>query len=550
MFKSKKAQNAAGPAVGIDISGSYLSIIEMVQATDSISVKNFDVLEMAHGASKEETILQTINFLKEAFSRVQSKDPKVYCVLSGSEVVIRRVSLRKMRPKDLREAIKWEIKSHVPFPIDNAVINFRPIGQDQDKASAKQELLVTVVQQRAIDETRSVFEAAGIKLDGITVAPFAVWEVLREAGVLQKDKTTSLMNIGSDTTKISFFRGDMLEFYRELPLAGNSFTKAMIGQFVADKWQMNMDYAQAEKTKRLYGIPDQASEETTPEGIPLSHIYQVIRPALRRFINEVARSFGYYKEQFGRETVDRVLISGGASKMKNIEKVLGPELESTIERLDTLVKAVPAKPEDEERFKDCLPHLMIALGAALSRCRDIDLLKEGRQSAAEGLPFGLDRLIGSLNESGPANRSLVLASSAGLLVVLLAAVYINMSIDSSISYCKRILDEKKVILANIKVLSEKKLVLTGVEKSRSPVRLMIAELTNLLPRGVLLETLSFSGASRGLQVTGTCRDIDSSGMLLKNIERSPMFGGASLVEAKRTGDGKQYDFRITFRSDM
>jgi len=543
MFGFGKKTAAAESTIGVDISGNVINIIEIKHDSSKITVENFSSIEIPQDLQKEQIDDFVISTLKQTFSSIKLKKQDIFSILSGSEVVIRRIQIHKMGKKDLTEAIKWELKSHLPFPIEAAVINYTLLEEIKAKDTTKLELLVAAVHKESVEKTRSRFEEAGIHLDGISIAPFAAWNLLKKTGLLQKNRTTALINIGSETTKITFFNGENIEFYREVSLGGIHFTKAMIGLFVSDKWQMNLNYEQAEEVKRKYGVPEENTEETTEDGVPLKQIYQVLRPTLRRFLNEVSRSFSYYKEQFAKTSVDKVFVSGGSSKLKNIETHLSSELGLNVEKLENFLKFEKGKNiTNETLLLETLPHMAIAIGTALSQAKEMNFIGTS-QKRKLGLndPSSAKSPLPQLNLSTKAYIALGLSGAVAYLAFLAT---MNISLNNGIANYRSLLDEKKALLSNLKVLSEKQAILSKIEGQKTPIRVALTELTNLMPANSYLDTFTFNNSSKNISISGNSADMNSVGDLLKKVEGSAFFSDTSLSEARRSADKKTVDFSM------
>ncbi len=531
-------------AVGVSISAHIINITELKREGDRNIIESYSSIDIPVNLEKANVDAFIIDSLKKHFSSLKSRKDGVFSIISGSEVIIRRMQIPKIGKKELLEAIKWEIKTHIPFPVETAVINYSVLDEIKTKEITKLDLLVAVVQKSSVDRTRGLFEKAGIRLEGLSIAPFAVWNLLKGTSILKKDKRTAFIDVGSENTKIFFFDGENLEFYRELPIGGIHFTKTMIGLFVSDKWQMNLNYEQAEAMKRRYGIPEENTQDLTEDGLPLKQIYQVMRPTLRRFLNEVSRSFGYYKEQFSKVSIDRVILAGGASKMKNIDSHLSSELGISIEKIEGLIKVEKGPSvKDGDLLLQTIPHIAIAMGAALSQAKEMNFIGKSHAHLGHGEKDGTKQLFSQI----ALPKNFYSAAVISAFVIYIAAVAaMNVSLNNRISSYRQLINEQKTLLANLKVLSEKQMILSKIEKQKVPLRPAIAELTNLLPKNAFLDILSYSNASKVFSISGISADMYLVGDLLKKIESSGFFSDTALIEARKTTDKRSVGFSMNF----
>ena len=530
---SKKQKNL----VGLDVSGGYVRLSELKLDEKGVTLENYVVSNIPAAKEKEDKNSVTIRVLKEAFLKLSSNKKDVFAVISGPDVSIRKIFLPKLSGKDLAEAIKWETKTHFPFPVDKVVIDHHIIGKAQDKGSEKLDTWIVAAQKDLIAQNNIIFEKAGINLSGISVPPFAAWNLLKTENQLKENTITVFISIGSDITGISIFNGQTLEFYREISIAGNNITNAMVGLFVADNWQMNINYEQAEIIKKQYGIPAEGTEEKSSDGVPLSNILQIIKPVLRRFLNDVLRSFDYYKEQYNRDKIDRVIISGGSSKLLNLAYYLSSGLGIKVEPLTKLHNIKLGSKIDVKKAAEDLPHLSTSIGLALSKALEINLITKKKETFRFSLP--------ATSAKVPA------LTGAALLVVFFAvSVFTGYQMNKNIGYYSSQLEEKKVLLSDLKILSERRAILAKIEKEQVPLRSVLAELTNILPPGVVLNSFAFINASKDLTISGSAPSVNAIGALLKNVEASAMFSKTVLIEAKKSPAGTDDTFSMTFAVDI
>jgi len=310
---------------------------------------------------------------------------------------------------------------------------------------------------------------------------------------------------------------------------------------VADEWQLNLSYEQAEEIKIKYGIPAEGTTEKTKDGIPLIHILEMISPTLRRLKNEILRSFDYYKDQFREEKIDKVLLTGGSSKLKGLDAYLSDALGITVEILEPLknIEMDGSLKPKEEKLNECLPRLSLSIGLALGKAIMINFLRV-LHPPKKGL-----QLPGFLSKIQLPARSLV-AIGVGILAL---AIGFNVYLTSRRDMYRRQLQDKQVILADIKALHERKNVLSDIARKETHVRSMLVQLTKTFPSGITLTNLIYDNGKKQIWLTGTAAYTGLVGKLIKNLEDSGYFRDVKLLEIKqmKTTSGKS---DITFRTTL
>lgn len=173
---------------------------------------------------------------------------KVVASVGGdTDVVVRIIEVPKMTGKELEEAIQWELERQAPFPVDQAVYDYRPIERDDTPADAQNmEILLAVAQEEMVDAHVETLLAAKLTPLSVDVEPLAISRALVDAGGdALADQTVANIHIGASSTSILIVRKGLLAFVRTIPTAGTALTAA-IRQNMAESDQ------QAEEIKRLF----------------------------------------------------------------------------------------------------------------------------------------------------------------------------------------------------------------------------------------------------------------------------------------------------------
>lgn len=173
---------------------------------------------------------------------------KVVASVGGdTDVVVRIIEVPKMTGKELEEAIQWELERQAPFPVDQAVYDYRPIERDDTPADAQNmEILLAVAQEEMVDAHVETMMAAKLTPLAVDVEPLAIARALVDAGGdALADQTIVNVHIGASSTSILVVRKGLLAFVRTIPTAGSALTSAI-------RQNMAESERQAEEIKRLF----------------------------------------------------------------------------------------------------------------------------------------------------------------------------------------------------------------------------------------------------------------------------------------------------------
>ena len=290
---------------------------------------------------------------------------------------------------------------------------------------------------------------------------------------------------------------------------------------------------------------DRTALRKTSGGIELAHINEVIRPVLRQFLNEVSRSFDYYRDHFHDAGISKVILSGGGAKMKGLEKFLSDGLNLPVETINPL-QGIYFDPQqvDTILIRDAALRLAAAISLAAGKAGTINFHKAKAPSAFSQID------LGPLNEY----VQKIKISQAGwvgtVVVVLLLILLYYWNLESTIGRYKEEVQSKKAVMNDLKSLAQRREVIEQIKELRTDIRSTLFRLTEIIPQGVFFTTLDYDNNAKGFVSNGTASQSINVGTFLKNIEDSPYFSNPVLKNIKRASEDEAANmtYEIDFKT--
>ena len=150
--------------------------------------------------------------------------------VGNQRVVVREIALPLLPEKELRASLGFQVQEFIPMAVDEAVLDYDPIGEfEQDDRTMLRMLLVAA--QRSMVET-VVAAATGAKLEpvGLDLVPFALVRSVGTTGVgmdLEEEGDEAVIDIGAHVTNIVVHARGTVRFVRILPSGGRDVTIAI-----------------------------------------------------------------------------------------------------------------------------------------------------------------------------------------------------------------------------------------------------------------------------------------------------------------------------------
>ena len=543
-------------AVGLDVGTTAIKLVELKPRPHAFEITRFGHRLIPPEAQEDDARISEL--IRELAEEVGLKGAGVYVAVSGQNVVIRRSALPKMPLNELVEAIKWDIREEVLFPLEGAAVDFHITGETVQAGGPFYELLAVVAEEAVIQREVRIIQEAGLRILGITAFPIALWDYDHKLEAIGPGEVTSFIDMGAERTRVYFASENDLLFFREIPSGGQNVTEALMEPFdLPGGGRVVLEEERAEQIKKEVGFPPEDAPGTTSEGIPLADVHERMLTVLNKQAEEIYRSLEYFKNLFKRDDITRINVSGGACGLKGIHEFFSQMLELKINQFNPLLQSQPpvsGVPEEEAHLLG--PSLTAAAGLALGRCDKINLLPESLRPSLK-------------------KQLIRLAQAAALPLVLAGLFFYSQALRQDVAARQAVYQKKLAERAQLQQalqrlkspqqelarleITRTKLQRTigdmpvGAEVSFDLARLL-QELTRVLPANVSLEKLIYdtrgdSGDEdeepiEGLEIRGQVfgdkvETLAGLEQLMENLGRSPLFSRVTLLETREL-NGQTY----------
>ncbi|MFT4579946.1 MAG: type IV pilus assembly protein PilM [Nitrospinales bacterium] len=372
-------QKPGQKSIGLDIGFHEIKIVELFRTEKGFQITKFAIKEIpASILQQKDRAALLADLIKKMFADAKIKGRQVYLSITGHNVVIRNATLPKMPDAELADAAKWNAKEDVLFDLEKAVIDNYIMAESEKEGATFYEMLSVIVREDVIDFLVSIAKGAGLQPKGVTVVPIALWDYDAALNEIAPGTVTSYLDMGSERTRIYFVCDGQILFSREIPNGGKNLTASLVGEYeLEDGKTAVVDAVRAEQIKKTFGFPAEDADGKTEEGIALSLIREKLEVILTKQITEMDRSIEYFKNQYRKDTVDRLILSGGGVGLSGLYQFLKENLDLEIDRCNPFFQA---DTEDESISKENMklygPSLTAAAGLALGQCDKINILPD------------------------------------------------------------------------------------------------------------------------------------------------------------------------------
>jgi type IV pilus assembly protein PilM len=344
--------------IGLDIGSSAVKAVELKPTGKGFRVSAYGEEPVPPDAIVDGAIIDAgavAEAIRQVFERNKAFKGKDVCAsLSGNAVIVKKITLPVMTESELDESIYWEAEQYIPFDIQDVNLDYQILdaGTGPDSRGSMEVLLVAAKKEKIGDYT-GVIAQAGRTPVIVDVDAFALQNAFDVNYGLDPGQVTVLLNAGASAININILQGEQSMFTRDISIGGNAYTEAV-------QKELDLPHESAEQLKKGIPVDGASFEEAQP----------VLRAVTENVLLEVQKTFDFFKATASSDRIDRIMLSGGASRVVGFREMLHERFNAPVEEFDPFRTIVwdPAK-----LGREAVEHAStaaVAVGLALRKVND------------------------------------------------------------------------------------------------------------------------------------------------------------------------------------
>lgn len=335
--------------VGLSIGSSSIKLVELEKSGSGWRLRHFGMIQLPEDAISNREIANSIavvECLKSLVGQINLGSKNVCSSLSGTSVIIKRLSLESKNMKDFQDEVFWEAEQYIPFDISEVFMDYHLLSPP--KTNPK-DVLIVAVKRVVLESYMSAIEDAGLKPKVIDVDYFALQSIHELNYPTGHNDAVAIVDIGASATKMVVVQNGVPIFTKDATLGGMHLT-AEIQQ------RLGLSFADAEtlKTGDPAGLPAEVSE--------LMHVMA------ENFAGEIKRSIDFHNASSSGVPIAAILLTGGSAKVPGVSKIVEEQTGLPTQIMNPF-NAIEYDPQvfTPEYIQSIAPLAAVPLGLALRR---------------------------------------------------------------------------------------------------------------------------------------------------------------------------------------
>jgi type IV pilus assembly protein PilM len=223
-----------------------------------------------------------------------------------------------MTENELAESIYWEAEQYIPFDIQDVNLDYQILdpGTGANSRGSMDVLLVAAKKEKIADYTNVIAQSGRTPVI-VDVDAFALQNAFEVNYGLEAGRIVVLLNAGASAININILQGDQSVFTRDISMGGNAYTEAV-------QKELDLPFESAEQLKKGIPVDGATFEEAQP----------VLHAVTENVLLEIQKTFDFFKASASTDQIDRIMLSGGASRVDGFHEMVQERFNAPVEDFD------------------------------------------------------------------------------------------------------------------------------------------------------------------------------------------------------------------------
>ncbi|HQR17726.1 MAG TPA: type IV pilus assembly protein PilM [Gemmatimonadales bacterium] len=333
--------------VALDIGSGLIKLVVIDHGSGEPVLTKVAFTSVVDGAIVEGEVMDpgiVADAVRGLLSSAGVKAKKVVTAVGGRDVIIKKISMDRMKEGDAREQIRWEAEQHVPFDMDNVELDFQIL--DPDGEGLQMAVLLVAAKRELVETKQTLLSDVGLEASVIDVDAFALHNAFELNYPDAMRGVVGLVNIGHETTNVNILDEGVPVLTRDIMIGTRRFREDL-------QRERNMSADEADQLLRGFERNEALEPLLASRGEELA--VGIERAAA--FLQSSSRS---------ASGLARIYTSGGGSRIPGLNRILADRLRLPVQTANPLERLQVADGVfDTMSLDEVAPLLMLPVGLAL-----------------------------------------------------------------------------------------------------------------------------------------------------------------------------------------
>ncbi len=159
--------------------------------------------------------------IRQTLEATGVKTKQLVAAVGGRDVIVKKISIERVKDAQARELMRWEAEQHVPFDMESVELDFQILDPDAD--GLEMSVLLVAAKRELVEAKRHLITDAGFSPTVIDVDAFALHNAFEANHPDAMSGTVALLNIGNEATNLNILDEGVPILTRDLTVGTRRF---------------------------------------------------------------------------------------------------------------------------------------------------------------------------------------------------------------------------------------------------------------------------------------------------------------------------------------
>ncbi len=347
--------------IGLDIGFDRLNLVQMQSKADGVQLRAIASIPFK---SSREALLSNPKELKlllnQAFATHPFKGRKVVSCLPAEHIKIITIAYKPLDGQTEDEAVVVELRERYKSELDNLVVDFMSLRQEETDAS-KRDALVALAPRDKVLAYLDLLTEAGLSVEALDIGPAALTRLVCHTGAkLVPDfpnlPNVLLINFGTESSFLTIIWGRRLMLDRPVEFSEHR---------IFSRLKQALDMPEDLMISLLYDENTSARNNQSYSLEVKKMVTDILTPEINLLLQEINKTLVYMASKTRGKSIDQIYLTGRVSRYSGIVQLLREQLNVKVEILDPVEIFTANKSKINSAHLGTMPGMALTAGLAL-----------------------------------------------------------------------------------------------------------------------------------------------------------------------------------------
>lgn len=307
-----------GKTLSLDFGSDFVKGVVGKYNKKAVTVEKSFKIELPVGLYVDGEILdmdQMTYLLRSGLSENGVSNMNTHGVVNSTSVVMREVTLPKVSKEEIEAIITYQLEDYIPINPEDYVVNYLQLGSKVEEGVEKLLLLLVGIPRTMIQSHLTLMKNVNLKPEVLDYHGNAIAKLIATGGLINdtydNNKTIACIDLGAKYTDLTIIDDSQVRVARVIEKGFDA---------IIENLMMKIPGLERSDIDRIIdGIEDISKKPSVEDENAL--FKETLRDNLYEILDRVEMIFRYYKTREVSNEINLILVHGGLSAIKGIDKM-------------------------------------------------------------------------------------------------------------------------------------------------------------------------------------------------------------------------------------